>query len=72
MKENEHLTLEGIKKIISIRASMNKGLSHNLKRAIPNIVPITRPTVSLDGVKDPFVINRFRWWWGKLKEKIII
>lgn len=33
----EHLTLEGLRKIISIKASINKGLSEQLKEAFPDI-----------------------------------
>jgi len=43
----EHLTLEGIKKIVSIRASINKGLPEELKTAFPEIIPIERPKVEL-------------------------
>jgi len=32
VKNKEHLTLEGFKKIISIRASMNVGLPYELKK----------------------------------------
>jgi len=43
MSQKEHLNLEGIIKIISIRASMNTGLSSELKVAFPNIIPVSRP-----------------------------
>ena len=33
MKRKEHLTIEGLHKIIAIRASMNRGLSEKLKLA---------------------------------------
>jgi LAGLIDADG DNA endonuclease family protein len=38
-----HITEEGLKKIISLKASMNTGLSCSLKAAFPNVVP--RPLV---------------------------
>lgn len=41
------------KKIVSIKASMNKGLSDELKAAFPNIIPVERPKVVYQGIKDP-------------------
>jgi hypothetical protein len=35
----EHLTLEGIKKLVSIKSSMNLGLSPELKTIFSNIEP---------------------------------
>ena len=37
MRLKEHLTEEGFKKILSIRAVLNKGLSDNLSAAFPEI-----------------------------------
>ena len=37
IKNKEHLTIEGFNKIISIRASMNKGLPEILKKDFSNI-----------------------------------
>lgn len=40
----EHLTIEGLKKIIAIKASMNKGLSDELKAVFsPDLKPVERP-----------------------------
>jgi hypothetical protein len=39
----EHLTPEGLLKIIAIRASINNGLSESLKEAFPGIIPVMRP-----------------------------
>jgi hypothetical protein len=39
----EHLNMEGLKKIVAIKASMNKGQSSKLKDAFPNILPVERP-----------------------------
>ena len=38
----EHLTLEGVKDIVAIRASLNKGLSDELKASFPNVTPYPR------------------------------
>lgn len=43
MSRLEHLTIEGLRRIIAIRASMNKGLSDELKKAFPNVTPVSRP-----------------------------
>lgn len=40
----EHLTIEGIHKLISIKSSMNLGLSDELLKAFPNIEPQTIKT----------------------------
>lgn len=49
---NEHLTDKGLERILSIKASMNKGLSNNLKEQFPNISPVERPLI-----KDQTIIN---------------
>jgi hypothetical protein len=45
MVRKEHLNLEGIKKIASIRASINKGLSESLMESFPGITPVDIPTI---------------------------
>jgi hypothetical protein len=45
IKRKEHLTEEGLKKIVAIKASMNNGLSSELKLAFPSIIPVPRPVV---------------------------
>lgn len=47
MKQGRHLTSEGLKAIINIRASMNKGLSLALKEAFPEYVSVPRPLVDI-------------------------
>jgi hypothetical protein len=53
VNHKEHLTTEGIHKIISIRASINNGLSDKLKAYFSNIMPTTRPIVKLAKNIDP-------------------
>jgi hypothetical protein len=68
MKNKAHLTKEGLRKIIEIkappalvageqvprgRASINKGLSEEHKMAFPDIVPVERPIVPLSPIPDP-------------------
>ena len=47
MNNGEHLTEEGLKKILQIKASINKGLSEELKGMFPDIVPVQRPEVEV-------------------------
>lgn len=49
----EHLTMNGLNKIISIKATMNKGLSEEMKFAFPNVTPVIRPIVDFAKIKDP-------------------
>ena len=39
MRQKEHLTIEGLHKIVAIKASLNLGLSDKLKVAFPNVIP---------------------------------
>ena len=54
--QKEHLTLEGIQKIVNLKASMNKGLTDALKQAFPETKPIPRPVID----KSLCTINP--WW----------
>jgi len=53
MSRKEHLTIEGFRKIVAIKASLNKGLSDKLKEAFPNVIPVPRPIVVDQVIKDP-------------------
>jgi len=44
VNRKEHLTEAGLKKLIDVRASLNKGLPERLKVAFPNINPVPRTT----------------------------
>ena len=55
----EHLTLEGLHKIVAIRASMNRGLSEELKLAFPHVVPVVRPLVENPKIIDPNWLSGF-------------
>ena len=41
----EHLTLQGVCKVVAIKASINRGISPELKLAFPSVVRVTRPLV---------------------------
>lgn len=53
INRQEHLTPEGLIKIVSIKASMNKGLSEDLKTAFPNVTPVSKPFVDVAIIPDP-------------------
>ena len=42
----EHLTYDGLRKIVAIKASMNLGLSDVLKKAFPDVVKVNKPLPS--------------------------
>lgn len=54
-----HLTNDGFKEILSIRASMNLGLTDKLALAFPNIIPIKKPIIEDLNVQDPNWISGF-------------
>jgi hypothetical protein len=45
MNRKEHLTSEGLQEIINLKASMNLGLSDELKVVFPNTNQVSRPKV---------------------------
>jgi len=55
IQRKEHLTLEGLRQIVAIKASMNLGLSDKLKLVpiFPDVVPVERPLVELLQTIDP-------------------
>ena len=54
VKTKEHLTLEGLKKTLALKASINKGdLPDNIKAAFPDITPTDRPLVTNQKIPDP-------------------
>ena len=59
MKRKEHLTPEGLRKIVAIRASMNLGLSEKLYLAFPDVVQVERPLVELPKTINPEWIAGF-------------
>jgi hypothetical protein len=59
MNKKKHLTYEGLQELISIKASMNYGLSDTIKAAFPNITPIDRPIVQFTGIQDPRWLSGF-------------
>lgn len=59
IKMKEHLTDEGLEKIVALKASMNLGLSQKLKVAFSYVVPINRPIVKIPDNFNPFWLAGF-------------
>lgn len=55
----EHLTKEGLKKLVSLKSSLNLGLSLKLKKAFPDIVAFNKPDYLFTRIPDPFWIAGF-------------
>lgn len=53
MDRKEHLTPEGLIKIVSLKASMNHGLSEYLQTAFPNVRSVSRPIFDVPKIPDP-------------------
>ncbi len=47
IQRKEHLTIEGLQKIINIRASLNRGLTPLLIESFPNTIPFIKSPVPL-------------------------
>jgi len=63
MKGKEHLTKEGLQKIVSIKARrlavLNNGLSNELKIAFPDTVSAIRPQINNQTIPDPHWMSGF-------------
>lgn len=59
MNRQEHHTPVGLKEILNVRASINKGLSDELKASFPDTIPVPRPVVSDQVIKDPKWVSGF-------------
>lgn len=59
MAQKKHLTIKGLHEIVSIRASMNRGLSDELVKAFPDITPVERPKLEVSETIDPYWVTGF-------------
>ena len=53
IKRKEHLTFDGLRQILALKAAMNLGLSDVLKKAFPDVAPVVRPLVENAKIPDP-------------------
>ena len=54
MKNKEHLTLDGLNQILSLKASLNLGLSDELRDKFSNIDAVKRPLIIDKDIPSPF------------------
>lgn len=59
MSRQEHLTLEGLTKVVSLRGAMNTGLSEKQKAAFSAAVLVQRPLVEDQDIKNPYWLAGF-------------
>lgn len=59
MNRKEHLTLEGLQKIVAIKASMNRGWPEELKKAFPDVQAVERPLIESQKVNNPYWLAGF-------------
>lgn len=59
ISRKEHLTTDGLKKIVAVKAVINKGLSADLKESFSDIIPVRRPEVQTTGVINPYWVAGF-------------
>jgi len=51
ISNKEHLTPEGLKKLVGIKASINLGLSDELKASFTDVIPVKRPLVKDQNIR---------------------
>ena len=54
MRRKQHLTPEGLRKIVDIKAAMNRGLSEKLNSTFPDVVPVERAIAANPRAIDPY------------------
>ena len=59
IKNKEHLKIEGLNKIVSLKSVLNNGLSDKLKIAFPYIISAIRPQSPKPLIQDPYWISGF-------------
>ena len=59
IKAREHLNAEGLLKLISLKSSINLGLSDKLNKFFPNVIAFKRPQYVFKGIPDPFWVAGF-------------
>ena len=59
MNNKEHLNIEGFDKILSLRASLNLGLSEALKSEFPDVIPPVRSRVLSNEIPNPNWLTGF-------------
>lgn len=63
VNDKKHLTNPGLRELVSLRASINKGLPEKLKEAFPDVIPSLRPQISKTSL-DPYSLDVKHWVAG--------
>jgi len=71
IERKEHLNTEGLKKIVAIKASVNKGLSDELKSAFRGIISVDRPLITDQMISDPNWLTGFTSAEGSFMIRIL-
>ena len=71
MQRKSHLTIEGLRKIVAIKAGMNRGLSDVNQKAFPQVVRVTRPKVQNKKISDVYLLAGFTSAQGYFMIKVI-
>lgn len=59
ISQGQHLTDQGLVKLVSIKASINKGLSEKLLASFPDLVPAYRPKVVYQEIMNNYWLTGF-------------
>ena len=70
INNGEHLTEKGLLKIISLKSSLNWGLSLKLIKTFPNVIPVKRLEYNFNLIPDPFWLAGFTSGDGSFHLKI--
>jgi hypothetical protein len=70
IKRGEHLTEDGIVKIAGLKTFLNRGLSEDLAKVFPNIVPMPKPNFVFKGIPHPLWLSGFVSGDGSFNLKI--
>ena len=70
IKSKEHLTTEGLYKIIALKAGLNLGFPEQLKTHFPTVISVDRPRVANQNIKDPNWLAGFIDGDGSFRIKI--
>jgi hypothetical protein len=59
INNKDHLSIEGLHKIMNIKTSMNLGLSNIQKLEFDILYPVPRPIILTNNIPDPYWITGF-------------
>jgi len=68
--QKDHLTEKGLLKIVSLKSSLNWGISDKLFKAFPNAVLVNKQDYTFKGIPDPFWVADFTSGDGSFHLKI--